>query len=71
LDFIPLQSKFFPAKFFFGILEKENFGGKKFTLPWSFFPIFWTSLTMWNTLFMPRTPEKGSNIIAQRENYEF
>jgi hypothetical protein len=27
-----VQSNFFPAKFFFCILEKGNFDGKKFTL---------------------------------------
>jgi hypothetical protein len=27
-DLVPLQSKFFPAKFFFCILEKENLAGK-------------------------------------------
>jgi hypothetical protein len=32
LDLIHLQSKFFPAKFFFCILEKRILAGKKFTL---------------------------------------
>ncbi len=29
MDLVPLQSKFFPAKFFFCILEKGNLAGKK------------------------------------------
>jgi hypothetical protein len=57
-DLMPLQSKFFPAKFFFCILEKETLAGKSFLFKkWIYLAkkVFPTR-NFWATKFMKGNP---------------